>query len=94
MPDNPPAPSPIWREPEFARGARDMTRHFALGIAAWALLTGVAMAKSGLALPLAILMSLIVFAGSAQLAALPLAGWRRAAVGDLGHRACASTCAS
>ena len=71
MPDNPLAPGPIWREPEFARGARDMTGT-ALGIAAWALLTGIAMAKSGLALPLAILMSLIVFAGSAQLAALPL----------------------
>ena len=44
----------------------------ALGIAAWGLLTGIAMAKSGLAMPLAVLMSLIVFAGSAQLAALPL----------------------
>jgi predicted branched-subunit amino acid permease len=43
-----------------------------LGIAAWGLVTGVAMAKSGLPLPLSILMSLIVFAGSAQLAALPL----------------------
>lgn len=44
----------------------------ALGIAAWGLVTGVAMAKSGLPLPLAVLMSLIVFAGSAQLAVLPL----------------------
>ena len=43
-----------------------------LGIAAWGLVTGVAMAKSGLPLPLSILMSLLVFAGSAQLAALPL----------------------
>jgi predicted branched-subunit amino acid permease len=43
-----------------------------LGIAAWGLVTGVAMAKSGLPLPLAVLMSLLVFAGSAQLAALPL----------------------
>ena len=42
------------------------------GIAVWGLLTGVAMIKSGLALPLALLMSAIVFAGSAQLAALPL----------------------
>ena len=42
------------------------------GIAVWGLLTGVAMVKSGLALPLALLMSAIVFAGSAQLAALPL----------------------
>ena len=32
MPDNPLAPGPIWREPEFARGARDMTGT-ALGIA-------------------------------------------------------------
>jgi predicted branched-subunit amino acid permease len=44
----------------------------ALGIGAWGLVTGVAMAQSGLPLPLAVLMSLIVFAGSAQLAALPL----------------------
>jgi len=61
----------VWRHPEFARGAREMTGT-ALGIAAWGLVTGVAMAKSGLALPLCVLMSLIVFAGSAQLAALPL----------------------
>ena len=65
------APLPLWRQPEFARGAREMSG-VALGIAAWGLVTGVAMAKSGLPIPLAILMSLIVFAGSAQLAALPL----------------------
>ena len=45
---------------------------FAPGIAAWGLVTGVAMAKSGLSLPLAVLMSLTVYAGSAQLASLPL----------------------
>lgn len=61
----------VWQHPEFARGAREMTGT-ALGIAAWGLVTGVAMAKSGIALPVAVLMSLIVFAGSAQLAALPL----------------------
>jgi predicted branched-subunit amino acid permease len=44
----------------------------ALGIAAWGLITGVTMVKSGLDVPLAILMSLVVFAGTAQLAALPL----------------------
>lgn len=44
----------------------------ALGIGAWGLITGVAMGNSGLPMPLAILMSLIVFAGSAQLATLPL----------------------
>ena len=42
------------------------------GISAWALVTGVAMIKSGLSVPLAALMSLTVYAGSAQLAALPL----------------------
>ena len=64
-------PRPIWRHPEFARGAREMVG-VSMGIAAWGLVTGVAMAKSGLPLPLSILMSLLVFAGSAQLAALPL----------------------
>ena len=44
----------------------------AIGIAAWGLITGVAMGKSGLPLPLMALMSLVVFAGSAQLAVLPL----------------------
>ena len=43
-----------------------------VGLAAWALITGVAMGKSGLPLPLMALMSLVVFAGSAQLAVLPL----------------------
>ena len=43
-----------------------------LGIAAWGLVTGVAMVKSGLSLPLAVLMTALVYAGSAQLAALPL----------------------
>ena len=60
-----------WRHPEFARGARDMVG-VSLGIAAWGLVTGMAMAKSGLPLPLTLLMSVIVFAGSAQLAVLPL----------------------
>ena len=44
----------------------------ALGIAAWGLVTGVAMVKSGLSVPLALLMGLTVYAGSAQLAVLPL----------------------
>ncbi len=44
----------------------------ALGIAAWGLITGVAMGNSGLGVPLMVLMSLLVFAGSAQLAVLPL----------------------
>ncbi len=59
------------RDPEFRRGARDMAG-ITLGISAWGLVTGVAMVKSGLSLPLALLMSLVVFAGSSQLASLPL----------------------
>lgn len=42
------------------------------GMAAWALVTGVAMVKGGLPLGVALLMSLSVFAASAQLAAVPL----------------------
>jgi len=44
----------------------------ALGVAAWGLITGVTMVKSGLGVPLSLLMSLLVYAGSAQLAVLPL----------------------
>ena len=60
-----------WRHPEFARGAREMLGT-AIGIAAWGLITGVAMGKSGLPQWMMVLMSLLVFAGSAQLATLPL----------------------
>jgi predicted branched-subunit amino acid permease len=42
------------------------------GIAAWGLMTGVAMMKSGLSLVEALCMALFVFAGSSQLAAMPL----------------------
>ena len=45
---------------------------FLPGIAAWGLVTGVAMVKAGLSLPLALLMSLVVYSGAAQLATLPL----------------------
>jgi predicted branched-subunit amino acid permease len=61
---------PPWRHPAFRTGVREMTS-IAPGIAAWGLVTGVAMVKA-LGMPLAVLMSLVVFAGSAQLAALPL----------------------
>lgn len=60
-----------WQHPEFARGAREMLGT-AIGIAAWGLITGVAMGKSGLSPWLMVFMSLVVFAGSAQLAVLPL----------------------
>jgi predicted branched-subunit amino acid permease len=56
---------------EFRRGVRDIVEP-SFGISAWALVTGVAMIKSGVSVPLAVLMSLAVYAGSAQLAALPL----------------------
>jgi len=46
--------------------------HSLPGSAAWGLVSGVAMVKGGLAVPWAIMMSLLVYAGSAQLAALPL----------------------
>lgn len=42
----------------------------AIGI--WGLVTGVAMVNRGLSVPLAIIMTFVAFAGSAQLAALPL----------------------
>jgi predicted branched-subunit amino acid permease len=42
------------------------------GIAAWGMVIGVAMVKSGLTVAQAVGMTLVVFAGSAQLASLPL----------------------
>ncbi|GAB1385004.1 AzlC family ABC transporter permease [Melaminivora sp.] len=58
-------------DPWLRLGTRDMLAT-SLGIAAWGLVTGVAMVKSGLPASLAIVMSLTVYAGSAQLAVLPL----------------------
>jgi predicted branched-subunit amino acid permease len=66
---------PDWRQtarhPAFRAGAREMVGP-SLGIAAWGLVTGVAMVKSGLPVGLALLMNFTVFAGSAQLATVPL----------------------
>ena len=45
---------------------------FAAAIAVWGLVTGVAMVNAGLSVPIAIVITLTVFAGSAQLAVLPL----------------------
>ncbi len=61
---------PAWRA-ECARGARDLMPAVP-GTFAWGLVTGVAMVKSGLTIPLALVMTLFVYAGSAQLASLPL----------------------
>ena len=60
-----------WRHPEFRRGAIDVAG-VTLGMSAFGLVTGVAMVKAGLSVPLALLMTMLVFAGSAQLSALPL----------------------
>lgn len=59
------------RQPLFREGAVEAIP-MAIGIAAWGLVAGVAMAKSGMGVPLAIFMSLVVYAGSAQIASLPL----------------------
>ncbi|HEY0201895.1 MAG TPA: AzlC family ABC transporter permease [Burkholderiaceae bacterium] len=67
----PPAPRAIARHPAFRHGAHDMAP-MAMGIGAWGLVTGIAMVKSGMAAPMAIFMSLTVYAGTAQLAAIPL----------------------
>jgi len=61
----------LYKHPEFRIGARDMLA-VAPGLAAWGLMTGVAMIKSGMSLVEVLLMALLVFAGSSQLAALPL----------------------
>ena len=61
---------PAWRA-ELRRGARAVLPATP-GVVAWGLVTGVAMVKSGLTVPWAILISLTVYAGSAQLASLPL----------------------
>ena len=59
------------RQPEFRAGVREMAT-IAPGIAAWGVVTGVAMVKSGLSMVAVLAMSVLVFAGSSQLAALPL----------------------
>lgn len=61
----------LFRHPEFRQGVRDMGSA-AAGTAAWGLMTGVAMVKSGMSTFEAVLMGVIVFAGSSQLAAVPL----------------------
>ena len=60
-----------WKHPEFFAGLRDLGV-VAPGLSAWGVMTGVAIVKSGMGLTAVLLMSTIVFAGSSQLAALPL----------------------
>lgn len=63
--------STVRRRPAFREGWRTMAP-VALGIGAWGLMTGVAMLKSGLSVTESVAMTLLVYAGSSQLAALPL----------------------
>lgn len=64
-----------WRgvlgHPQYRQGLRDMIA-VAPGLAAWGMMTGVAMVKSGMSLLEAVAMTLLVYAGSSQLAAIPL----------------------
>ncbi|HEX2546530.1 MAG TPA: AzlC family ABC transporter permease [Ramlibacter sp.] len=61
----------IHRHPAFREGMR-ASSGVAPGIAAWGLMTGVAMIKSGMSLVETVAMTLFVYAGSSQLAAIPL----------------------
>jgi predicted branched-subunit amino acid permease len=60
-----------YQHPEFAHGMRD-SLSVAPGLAAWGLMMGLAMMKSGMSLTESLLMGGMVFAGSSQLAAIPL----------------------
>ena len=59
------------RHPSFREGMRDMLS-VAPGIWAWGLMTGVAMVQSGLSVEVAAAMTVLVYAGSSQLAATPM----------------------
>jgi predicted branched-subunit amino acid permease len=60
-----------WRDEHLLMGMRDMAS-ISPGMAAWGLMTGVAMVQSDLSRVELVFMALFVFAGSSQLAALPL----------------------
>ena len=73
-PSTPPSPSASTISASavaLREGARDLLSP-ATGVFAWGLVTGVAMAKSSLTLTQCLIMTLIAYAGSAQLAVLPL----------------------
>lgn len=69
-------PEPVQPRPDIERAAfRDALRDAGSalpGVFAWGVVTGMAMVKAGLSIAHAVGMTLVVFAGSAQLAALPL----------------------
>jgi predicted branched-subunit amino acid permease len=60
-----------YTHPAFKQAARDMLP-MAAGISAWGLMTGVAMVKSGMSVIEALAMTFFVYAGSSQLASIPL----------------------
>ncbi len=60
-----------YSHPAFREAAREVVP-MATGIAAWGLMTGVAMVKSGMSVVEALVMTLLVYAGSSQLASIPL----------------------
>jgi predicted branched-subunit amino acid permease len=60
-----------YTHPAFKEAARDMLP-LAAGISAWGLMTGVAMVKSGMSVVEALAMTFLVYAGSSQLASIPL----------------------
>ena len=59
------------RRRAFIDGARTISPGL-VALAIWGIVTGVAMVKSGLSVTAAAIMSLLVYAGSAQLTAIPL----------------------
>jgi predicted branched-subunit amino acid permease len=66
------APLPPDHDPDVYRAGVRMGLPSLFGIGAWGMVVGVAMVKAGLTIPQALGMTLLVFAGSAQLASLPL----------------------
>lgn len=62
---------PWWRDENFRLGMRDMAT-VAPGMAAWGLMTGVAIVNSGMSGVEVLMMTLLPYAGSSQLASLPL----------------------
>jgi len=61
----------LYQHPEFKRGVSELVPQ-AVGQIPWALMTGVALVNSGLSVFESVWMTLLVYAGSAQLAATPL----------------------
>ena len=60
-----------YKHPAFKEGMRDISS-VAPGIWAWGLMTGVAMVQSGLSVEVATAMTVLVYAGSSQLAVTPM----------------------